>query len=100
MTNLLSKIRIFDEDGTVSHTSLYLYAGLILLFVSPTNEWTVAIMTLIFAHTNLKRLSRYKAKVQGDSTKATAKVDSDRFEALEKEIQNLKQISSFRGKQL
>lgn len=98
----LRAIRLLDEDNTVSFTSLYLYAGIALVSCN-VNEWTVALLTLIFVHTNLKRLSRHKATVRDQKREVEVKAvqaaveaqsakDKQEVEALSKKVDELARV--------
>ena len=93
MINFLKTIRILDEDGTASFTSLYLYLGLIICIAQPINEWSVGLLTLILAHTNLKRLSRFKKQVHDQATQALAvgraEADQAELKLIKDQVQNL-----------
>jgi len=106
LVEFLIQMRIFDEDGTLSFTSVYLYLGVLICLVQPTTVHVVALLTLILANTNLKRFSRHKAKSAADSadlkvrefeaTKATNDQSQDkRIQHLEDEVQKLVQVSNF-----
>lgn len=102
LQSFLRTIRLLDEDNTVSFTSLYLYAGIALVSCH-VNEWTVALLTLIFVHTNLKRLSRHKATVRDQKQEVEVKAvqaavdaqaakDKQEVEAVSKKVDELSRL--------
>ena len=109
LLDLLVKLRIFDSDDfTLSFTSLYLFLGIAVCMVQPATVHTVALLTLIFTHTNLKRYSRHKQKAAQDQTalktaelqaktEQISESNAKRIEAVESEVQKLVQASNFRG---
>jgi hypothetical protein len=93
---LLKGLRFLDEDNSVSLTSLYLYAGLFLMFTTPTVE-SVALLTLIFGHANLKRFSRHKAKVQEDAQVTSSVASKEKIEAIESQLKQVISAVNFKN---
>lgn len=90
---LIMRVRIFDEDGTLSFTSLYQYVGAFVCVVRPVTASVVALLTLILIHANLKKLSRHKAKVRDQQIKIDREVqlmkESSEFDSLRDRVKDI-----------
>jgi hypothetical protein len=90
---ILKAIRILDEDNTVSFTSLYLFVGL-TLFAFPITAESLGVITLVFAHANSKRFSRYKLQQQAKSEQVKNDDDKQKMIDLQTQIESMqKQIN-------
>lgn len=93
---LLSQLRILDDDKTLSLTSILLMVAITRLALFPADAYTVGILTLALANSNLKKFSHHKRKQQQDAVKGLGDAEAQRIETIESQIKQLNQSLSLK----
>ena len=93
---LLAQARILDDDKTLSLTSILLMVAIARLAIFPADAYTVGILTLALANSNLKKYSNHKRIEHQDAVRGLGDVERQRVDKIEAEIKLLNQAISLK----